>query len=163
MAIVASPSDNYMGGDSGSAYIFELTGNKWTEKKKLIASDRRKGDAFGISVGISGDLAIVGANFGGRDGSPDQGNGSAYIFKRNGGNWTEEQKLTASDGSNGDQFGMSVSISNGRAVVGADRENAAYIFAYNGNDWVEKQKLTSGGSGNFGRSVSIDNDTAIVS
>ena len=34
--------------------------------------------------------------------------GAAYVFVRNGVTWTEQQKLTASDGAANDQFGYSV-------------------------------------------------------
>ncbi|MBN4065973.1 T9SS type A sorting domain-containing protein, partial [Candidatus Amoebophilus asiaticus] len=68
--------------------------------------------------------------------------GSAYIFERDGtGNWSQVQKITASDRAGDDQFGLSVSISDYYAIVGAFREDhdtsginflsasgAAYIF-----------------------------------
>ena len=73
-------------------------------------------DSFGYSVSISGDSVIVGAN-----GDDDNGSnsGSAYVFTRSGGTWTEQQKLTASDAAGGDQFGYSVSISGDSDIVGA--------------------------------------------
>jgi len=104
---------------SGSAYIFarNLGGpDNWGELKKLTASDGAARDAFGFSVSISGDLAMVGANL----------SGSAYIFARNQGgndNWGELKKLTASDGVVGDRFGESVSISGDLAIVGDHRDD----------------------------------------
>ena len=50
------------------------------------------------SVSINGDYAIVGADM------DDNNTGSAYIFRRDGSNWVEEQKLTASDGATDDYF-----------------------------------------------------------
>ena len=99
--------------------IFLLTESKaqYNEIAKILASDADVGDAFGASVSISGDRAIVGARL-----NDDNGNfsGSAYIFERNeSGGWTETQKLTASDAAEGDFFGGSVSISGDRAIVGA--------------------------------------------
>jgi len=59
--------------------------------------------------------------------------GSAYVFKRQGGSWVETQKLTASDGAAGDQFGFSVAVSGATIVVGAPIDNvgqgSAYVFA----------------------------------
>ena len=69
--------------------------------------------------------------------------GSAYIFERDGlGNWSQQQKLTASDRTAGDEFGISVSISGDYAIVGAFWEDedasgantqteagSAYIFS----------------------------------
>ena len=87
---------------AGSAYIFERDGSgNWTQAQKLTASDRAAVDQFGYSVSISGDYAIVGAY--GRIDDASGANyqdraGSAYIFERDGlGNWTQAQKLTASD------------------------------------------------------------------
>jgi len=75
-AIVGAHFNDDAGTISGSAYIFErdpATG-AWSEIQKLTASDAA---AVGISVSISGDAAIVGAN-----GNDDAGSnsGSAYVF-----------------------------------------------------------------------------------
>ena len=132
---------------AGSAYIFERDGSgNWTQAQKLTASDRAASDWFGWSVSISGDYAIVGANAEDEDasGANTQNNaGSAYIFERDGlGNWTQAQKLVASDRAAFDYFGISVSISGDYAIVGAYAEDedasganfqfdagSAYIFS----------------------------------
>src|SRR5204862_4295788 len=71
-------------------------------------------DEFGVSVGISGDTAVIGAP--GILGVP---NSSAYVFVRSGSVWSQQQKLTASDTSAGDRFGVSVGISGDTVVIGA--------------------------------------------
>ena len=113
---------------TGSAYIFKRTGSVWTEQQKLLASDGASGDFFGMSVSINGDSAIAGAPL------DDNNTGSAYIFKRNGTTWIEEQKLLASDGASGDFFGMSVSINGDSAIVGAPYDDnntgSAYVFKH---------------------------------
>jgi hypothetical protein len=45
-------------------------------------------------------------------GDDDQGSdsGSAYVFERNGAQWSEDQKLMADDGLSGDTFGVAVDI-----------------------------------------------------
>ena len=91
---------------AGSAYA------DWPQQAKLLAADGAVGDHFGISVSVSGDYAIVGAIH-------DDDNGSAYIFYYNGTSWSEQAKLVASDGANGDCFGFPVSISGAYAIVGA--------------------------------------------
>ena len=45
--------------------------------------------------------------------------GSAYVYTRSGSTWTEQAKLTASDGAANDQFGDSVAISGDTVVIGA--------------------------------------------
>jgi hypothetical protein len=83
-----------------------------------------------------------------------------------------EDKLLASDGTSGDYFGQSVSISGNSAIVGADGADpegdlsgAAYIYELQGNSWVEQQKLIASdgaASNHFGLSVSISGNNAIV-
>ena len=169
-AIVGAAWDDDNGATSGSAYIFRWDGESWVQQQKLIASDGTAHDRFGDSVYISGDYAIVGAC---SDWS-DNGDtfGSAYIFKRDGTSWVQQQKLLASDGAAHDRFGCSVSISADFAIVGAyldddsgDWSGSAYIFKRDGMSWVEQQKLTaSDGAADdyFGSSVSICGDLAIV-
>ena len=78
----------------------------------------------------------------------------------------EVANLVASDGSSGDQFGISVAISGERLVVGAYLDNAprvdsgsAYVFERSAaGDWVEVAKLVpSDGSAHdrFGLSVGL--------
>ncbi|MFH2064494.1 MAG: putative Ig domain-containing protein [Pseudomonadota bacterium] len=150
----------------GAAYIFYCDGFTWTEQIKLTASDAAVGDWFGNSVSIYGDYAIVGANY-----NDDAGanTGAAYIFKRDGTNWIEQAKITASDLAAMDNFGVSVSISGDYAIVGASQNNgnygSAYIFKREGTNWIELANLTASDptvQSYFGASVSIDGDYIII-
>ncbi|MCB9336589.1 MAG: FG-GAP repeat protein [Lewinellaceae bacterium] len=168
-AIVSAYQDDDDGSDSGSAYIFIRSGNNWSEQAKLTASDADAGDLFGISVSISGDYAVIGAYLD-DDGGTDSG--SAYVFVRSGTSWTEQAKLSASDGDADDAFGFSVSISGDYVIAGAylddnsTNSGSAYVFARSGTTWSEQAKLTSsdGAFGdNFGESVAISGDFAAIS
>ena len=98
--------------------------------------------------------------------------GSAYVYVRSNGVWSEQQKLTASDGASSDDFGLSVSIDGDTAVIGAygDDDNgsnsgSAYVYVRSNGVWSEQQKLTASdgaSSDDFGCSVSIDGDTAVI-
>ena len=57
------------------------------ELHKLTASDGAVGDYFGYSVAIDGNTAVIGAVY-----DDDNGNnsGSAYVFRFDGSNWTQE-------------------------------------------------------------------------
>ncbi|MCK4459162.1 MAG: FG-GAP repeat protein, partial [Methanosarcinales archaeon] len=85
-----------------------LAVNVHAAEVKITASDGAAYDFFGESVAISGDYAVVGAAY---DGDHGASSGSAYIFKRNGTAWTQEAKISASDGAAEDFFGWSVAIS----------------------------------------------------
>jgi len=166
---------------AGSAYIFYNNSETWEQKQKIVASDRAEGDWFGNSVSISGDYAIVGANYENEDASG--GNtlaaaGSAYIFYNNSGTWEQNQKIVASDRAASDFFGISVSISGDYAIVGAyyededanganyvNKSGSAYIFYNNSGTWEQNQKIVASDRNsydNFGFNVSINGDYAIV-
>ncbi len=96
--------------------------------------------------------------------------GAAYVFRWSGTDWVEEQKLTASDGAAGDQFGISLSQSGDVTVVGAHWANSfmgkAYVFRYDGNTWVDEQILLPPESDRmlaiFGKSLSVSGDILVV-
>ncbi|HEV8248191.1 MAG TPA: FG-GAP repeat protein, partial [Polyangiaceae bacterium] len=77
--------------------------------------------------------------------------------------WSEQQKLTASDGVAGQYFGAAVSLNGETALVGASE--SAYVFVRSGTIWSEQQKLTAsdGVAGqNFGVAVSLSGESALV-
>lgn len=65
--------------DTGAAYVFQLTDDKWVQKHKLQPADVGRDDRFGWSVAISGNQTIVGAYCCDAAGFPDAG--AAYIFE----------------------------------------------------------------------------------
>jgi hypothetical protein len=168
-AIVGDYQDDVNALNSGAAYIFVRSGTTWTEQAKLTATDFAADDQFGFEVSISGDYAIIGAF---QDDDDGLNSGSAYIFVRSGTMWIEQTKLTASDAAAVDYFGISVSISGNNAIVGAyldddggSASGSAYIFVRSGTMWTEQTKLTASDAAvddNFGRSVCISGDNAIV-
>lgn len=110
--------------DAGSAYIFNFdnNSNNYVFAQKLVANNRNGGDRFGHSVDISGNMVIVGANKDDLSGSKFEG-GSAHIFERVAGSWSQVQRIEASDKSSFDIFGTSVAISGDYALVGAPDED----------------------------------------
>ena len=169
-AIVGARKDDNDGTNSGSAYIYVRDGQSWTEQTNLAASDAEAFNEFGWSVSISGNYAIVGAPV---DDNGGTDKGSAYIFVRDGESWTEQAKLTAGPAATSlDEFGVSVSISGNYAIVGVyfddddgTNSGSAYIYVRDGQSWTVQAKLTASdaaGGENFGNSVSISGDYAII-
>lgn len=155
--------------DSGAAYVYQYDGAQWVEQQKLVATDGTFNAHFGESVSISGDYAIVGAWLGNI--YTLGAGGAAYIFRYDGANWVEEQKLAASDTVGANQFGFAVSISDNYALVGAPNDRpgylggSAYIFHYNGTTWAELQRVAASDShhqDHFGSAVSISGSNAII-
>ena len=75
-AIVGAWGDDDQGSDAGAAYLFGDDGTGWSELDKLFAGDGAASDFFGVSVGLSGGTAVIGAS-----GDDDNGSlaGAAYI------------------------------------------------------------------------------------
>jgi len=157
--------------NQGSAYVFTRSGSTWIQQAQLTATDGAAGDLFGISVALSGDTALVGANS--DDVGANTNQGSAYVFTRSGSTWTQQAQLTATGGAGGDNFGVSVALSGDTALVGANSDDvgantnqgSAYVFTRSGTTWTQQAQLTATGGAagdNFGISVALSGDTALV-
>jgi hypothetical protein len=113
--------------NAGSAYVFGRSGVSWSQQQQLTAADGAADDYFGSSVALSraGDVALVTAFGDDTAGGTDAG--SAYVFVRSGGSWSQQGKLTAADGAASDYFGNSVFLSSdgSTALVGAMQDDTA--------------------------------------
>ena len=148
-----------------------------TQTAKLAASNGPADDWFGNSVSVSGDTVVVGAPTNYLGASPGQG--SAYLFVKPVGGWTDmtqSAKLFASDGAASDVFGWSVAVSSDCVVTGAPgadldplgKQGAAYTFAKPAVGWVDMTQTakliasdrTPGDL--LGWSVAVSGDTVVV-
>lgn len=160
-----------MKAEAGAAYVFVRSGTLWSLQQRLAASDAAADDQLGGSVAIDGDSVVVGADF--ADPAGRSGAGAAYVFVRSGTMWSEQQKLVASDASDGAHLGLAVAISGSSVAVGSPYADlpgkpsagAAYVFLRSGMAWSEQQKLTASdaaaGDG-FGGAVALASDTLFV-
>ncbi len=166
--VVCAINDDDNGVNSGSIYAFTRNGLVWNEQQKLTASDAAILDSFGSDVAIENDTIVVGAN------STDENefnSGAAYVFTRSGVNWSEQQKLTASDADANDKFGNSVSISGNKIIIGSafddlstSNSGSAYLFIRTSNSWEEVTKLVAIDADSedlFGWDVALSNDIVI--
>ncbi|MFK7844495.1 MAG: FG-GAP repeat protein [Rhodothermales bacterium] len=168
-AIIGALGDDEKGINAGAAYIFFRDGAAWSLQSKLTANDGTANDAFGFSVAISGDLALVGAR-----GADEQGNssGAAYLFVRSNTGWVQLNKLMPINGTGGDFFGTSVALNQNYAVIGAllangfdDNSGAAYVFENRGAIWLEAGTLIADDGRSldqFGVSVALSGDLIVV-
>jgi len=166
--------DDAGGTSSGKAYIFNVTTGELVHTlDNPNAFDTSANDQFGISVGIDGNYAIVGANI--EDDAGGVGSGKAYIF-----NVTTGELVHTLDNPNafgtvaGDTFGFSVAISGDRAIVGAPNEDdaggtgsgKAYIFNVTTGELVHTldnpNAFGTSASDLFGHIVAISGNRAVV-
>jgi len=170
--IVAGASkDDEIDYDTGAAYVFVKDGGNWVQQAKLTASDAAYSAGFGADVWLDGDRLAVGSPGYDLPGGSDAG--KAYVFSRSGSTWTEEARLTASDGVTLDLFGTSVALQGDTLLVsapedihGPEEKGSVYVFEWNGSAWTEEMKLgTSDGimDDTFGYNIVFDGDEAAVS
>jgi hypothetical protein len=155
--------------NSGAAYVFARSGTTWSQQAELTVADGVPIDWFGVPVALAGDggTALVGAF--GRNSEI----GAAYVFARSGATWSQQAKLSASDGAQSDEFGWSVALAEdgGTALVGAGNKDngtgAAYVFVRSGTTWTQQQELYASDAtsfNHFGYSAALagDGGTALV-
>lgn len=167
---------------AGVVYVFTRNNGAWTRQMVLYANDGQQDDNFGCSVALTGNTAVVGACGDDVGGNVDQG--SAYVFTRSGTTWSLDQKLTASNGAEGDHFGQAAAVdyTGGfyTAIVGApytDRPSSSLIRV--GNAYVFKRSIFSsswfqqsilswdaigwiGSDDQFGYSVAIEGNQLLI-
>jgi hypothetical protein len=169
--VVGAPRDER---GRGSAYVFVRNGSVWSAQEKLTANDGVANDRFGYSVAVAANTIVVGASYDdiGPYGFAKSHQGSAYVFVRSNGSWSQQQKLIASDGVADDRFGYSVAVAGNTIVVGApsfshsnSTEGSAYVFVRDSTTWSQQQKLTASDltpNDDFGVAVAINADTILV-
>ncbi|MFC1573170.1 FlgD immunoglobulin-like domain containing protein [Candidatus Eisenbacteria bacterium] len=175
LAIVGTVIASAPATDPEAAYIFryDLGTDDWNEEAKFEPPGGTDQDWFGYSVAILGDIAIVAAKY---DDDVALDAGAVYVFGYNAGtgDWTQAQKLFASDGTSDDLFGQSVAIDDGLLIVGASYADgnesecgAAHVFRYDPveEEWSQEAKLiaTDGEYAEvFGVSVDIEDNLAVI-
>lgn len=178
---------------AGAAYVFSRAGGGWSQEAYLKPGATDPDDGFGSSVAITGDTLVVGAPRDdsaatGGDGDPDNydatNSGAAWVFVRDGGAWSPQAYLKASNTDAHDEFGSSVTISGETIIGGAIYEDsaaygvdgdqsdnniefsgAAYLYTRSGTQWNQQAYLKASNTGSqdlFGWSVSASSDTVVV-
>jgi hypothetical protein len=146
---MALPAE-FLGGDGNVGIEVDDTGAVYPividplfrQEAYVKASNTGRDDAFGFSVALSGDTAVVGApnedsnatGFGGNQGSNSAMDaGAVYVFVRENGLWHQQAYLKASNTNTEDDFGFSVDIEGDRLIVGAPDESSSSSMI-NGNE-----------------------------
>lgn len=182
---VSSNSDCNTGGVS----VFVRQGTAWTLQQILHASDQAcftsvGAASFGKDVDVCGDTMVIGASA--DDTSTHStcmplnsgcNSGSAYVFERSGGVWTQVAKLTEVGLTSNDGFGTGVAIDGDVIVVGAPdnealvtgQQGTVYVFNRPPGGWASTNTasavLTASDGANrdeFGKSVAIEGTRIVV-
>lgn len=115
----------------GKVYVFQRVGMTWTELTSFTSSQPQANDLFGQPIVLDGDTAFIGAT------GESMMMGGVYVFTRNATDWTQIARLTPSDPSQLQMFGLSISLDADTAIIGAMGDQsfrgAAYLFSTNVN------------------------------
>jgi len=168
----------------GSLYVYTAAGGVWTQAQQLVADDGDSGDAFGQAIALSGNTLIASAP--GATIGVNYAQGAVYRYTRTAGSWTQAQKIVVTEGVESDQLGTSLALDGDTALIGTmwrtGGQGVVYVFDDTGSNWTQTQRLAAvdgaarangadaGGtdgiglpsSDNFGISVALQGDTALV-
>lgn len=121
---------------AGAVYVFREANGGWHQESRLTAANAYHHDSLGISLGIWGDTAVVGAPS--RNGTrPDlaqnvqESSGAVYVFERTTSTWTESAMIQPQAPYWNDQFGLSLAIDGTSLhgltlIVGAPGDDSVY-------------------------------------
>ncbi|MCW0217518.1 MAG: FG-GAP repeat protein [Prosthecobacter sp.] len=186
-----NPANNNSANEAGAVYVFAKSSGTWSQQAYIKAGNATDTDAFGYSVGLSGETLIAGAPYESGSGTgvnPTSNTsapaaGAAYIFTRSGGSWSQQAYLKASNTDIWDTFGSSVSVAGNIALVGAPGESgsgsgvnpvsnnslvgsgAAYIFSRSGSSWSHQAYIKATNPDEydyFGQAVAASEDMVII-
>jgi choice-of-anchor B domain-containing protein len=128
VALVGAPNRNE---GAGAVYVFRRSGANWVQEAELTATGAAQGEAFGVSLAVDGDVALIGAP--GRN----ERAGVVLAFTRNAaGQWTQSEQIAANGLQPNDQFGGRIVLEDGLAYVSAPTAagGAGSVFAFRRTD-----------------------------
>ncbi len=172
--LVGAPFYDVTGTNHGAAYAFHRQDGLWTLAQLVvpIPEDLQINSKYGWSVALDGEVMVIG----GHDfiNSP-QLMGAAFVFRFDGSNWVQEQKLLPPNPVPDGNFGYSVTVSGDTALIGDYQANdwvgAAHVFVFNGASWAATAVLVQsdaddkdnlGAPPYFGQAVSLVGSTAAI-
>ena len=163
----------------GALYIFNRTGGAWSQQTRLQGSNEEAQDSIGCALAISGDgntvvggafdedailSGVIGPHDGEHDEASDDSAGTAYVFVRKDGHWSQQAILKAFNTRVNDQFGWALAMSrdgntiavgshledsgakgiNGdQADASAEDSGAVYIYTRTGSEWQYENGIRS--------------------
>ncbi|MBL9117694.1 MAG: FG-GAP repeat protein [Verrucomicrobiaceae bacterium] len=158
--LVGEPGNSSKAAGAGAVNVYEPKSGKLL--RQIFATDAESGDQFGISVALSGNLAVVGAYF---EDSLGAQAGAAYVFDVSTGK--QLFKLTGSDSVAGDLFGRSTAVHGDRVLVGTTNPNnqRGAVYVFDATTGIEIRKLTADDAvdgDQFGQSLALNGCLALI-
>lgn len=133
----------------GVVSVFTRIGTTWEHQALLTPTVQKNGLLFGAAVSLNHDGTVCA--IGTSDSSTAYSPGSAYVFVKSGGVWSQQTKIDPPDGIHGGYFGRFLSISgdgNTLAVSAIGSVIMPYIYVRSGSDWNLQSRLVLSDGGN---------------
>lgn len=168
---LAADGNHAVVGKSGSVlYFFTRNGGTWQQTQRLATADvpapaNVRITALGSDMAMSGDLLAIGNYEAHINPGADQVStaGAVVLYRRGGnGQWQFESVVISPTPATSAAFGGAVAVAGNTLLVGARGENKAYVFERIGGQWQFARSLQSPDNGNFGWSVAVNGDLAVV-
>ena len=153
----------------GAAYLYAERRSHWPARPSVTLEDpvATAGDLFGWSVAVSGTTAMVGAP------ATDSVRGAAYLYVEGVAGWRATPTITLHDpaATDLDDFGISLALFDGTALVGARHTNVTqgvvYFYAQGASGWPTSPTTTlhdpaAATFDYFGWSVAASGTTAVI-
>src|SRR6185437_13860040 len=150
----------------GAVYLFKRSGSTWSQDTMIKPANLAPKSRFGSSIALSGDLMVVGAT------GADSGIGTAFVYRRTGGAWNQEARLSIPNLERPASMGSSVAIKDGYILVGMPQAygfaGAVAIFVHDSarNRWTSRERLQAfdaSAGGRFGSSIAFIGNEVWVS
>jgi choice-of-anchor B domain-containing protein len=150
---------------SGVVYVFGRDASgAWAQVQRLEPASGEVQNRFGIRLAKQDDVLLVSAT------RADAGTGAVYVYRDQGGTWTESGRIEVDGRSPADSLGSGLAVDGDWVMVGSIADNsgrgATYAFRREGDDWVQHSKLTPSQllpEDRFGADIALRGDRMLVS
>lgn len=173
-----------VGTRSVDAQVFRYDGRNWVREARLAPPPRKDGkDPYGFAeyVAVDGEGERVLVSKASTIGDPFEG---VYSFRRDGKGWYQEGTITLGDSETDTVYEGRIALDGDVALIDADYDDVVHVFRFDGVSWKREaileppeldnrqcsclpipdpdRELCDGGTPNFGVSVALDGDLALV-
>ena len=161
--LIGDANSGYAAEHAGAVRIYKQTANTWENHATIAPADLEPYESFGKNIALDKQLLAVGA-------ARQDNSGAVYIYSYNAGQWKNPFRIVPKNTAPNQEFGYSVTVSNGTVAVGAPgdgigKNGAVYVYTKPSGTWIiekiaqQNQRLNA----RFGSTVLLFDDTLFVS